>query len=342
MRQKLLLAAASLVLLPSVARAETKLEVTGTPRKAEVTVGQDIEIDVAVKNAGTEEADLAELTDDARSVSLEIKIDDAAKAAWDTKFQVEEKPGDTTLRSLGRLKLKPGEEAKLKEPLKVPAIATGSWSLTTVYAGLSPTKTYLADIRDEGSLVLKKDSAKTVKVVPGPKGETEVLAKVTTTFGTMTFKFFPKQALGSALNFVRLATGASTPDKRPWFDGKSFHRISSSVGVVQGGAPKPDGMGTFDYSIPLDAGVEHERGRVGMARSSDVNSGNCQFYICSNDNCKALNHVDPGYAIFAEVVKGRDVIETLAAVPTKGDGPNPEEPLTALKIESVKIQLASR
>ncbi|MBI3726259.1 peptidylprolyl isomerase, partial [bacterium] len=290
----LTLVAAVVLSVPATARAETKLEVTGAPRKAEVALGENIEVDVTVKNAGTEEAELLELVDDARSVSLEIKLDDATSPGWDTKFYIEEKFGDIPLKPIARVKLKPGEEAKLKEPLKVPAIAAGTWSITAVYAGTSPEKKFLAEISSQAALVTKKSAAATVKVLAGPKGETEAVAKVTTTHGTMTFRFFPKQALCSVLNFVRLAQSG-------WYDGKSFHRISAGAGVVQGGAPKSDGMGSFDYTIPLEAGVSHEKGRVGMARRSEPNTANCQFYVCSNDDCRNLNRRTPGYAIFAEV-----------------------------------------
>jgi cyclophilin family peptidyl-prolyl cis-trans isomerase len=323
-------ALAVLALAASSARAETKLEVTAAAAKAEVTVGDDIEVNVTVKNAGDAEVEATELSFDARSVSFEVKVDDG-KVAWDTQFHMKPQ-GWMELTSLKRKGLKAGES--WTQSFTIPAVASGSWSVTGVYAGSIAVPDALTNI--DHALVKTKSAAVTVKVNPTAAGETNVQARVNTTLGTVTINFFPKDALGSAINFVRIARSG-------FYDGKTFHRIDKGLGVIQGGAAKPDGSGEFLYCVPRELGLKHGALRVGMARSGDPNSGSSQFYICANDSPKTLDGPD-GYAVFAEVVKGKDVVDALFAVETKGTGANgnmaEQAPKKPLKIESVKLQLA--
>lgn len=322
--------------LASIARAETKIEVSAASKSAEVKLGEDIDIEVIVKNAGAADVELPELTFDARSVSFELVFEDG-KPAWDAQFHVEPPRSamePDPLTPMKREKLKAGESWKKSFP--IPAIAAGSWSITPVYGGTTePEPRALSVLGMPGRLVKVKGDAKTVKVLPGPNGETEVRAKVATNMGTFAMKFFPKVALGSAINFVRIA-------QQGYYDGKAFHRIDPSLTIIQGGAPRPDGSGSFGWSIPREQNLKHKVWTVGMARSADPNSGGAQFYINYGPLAQALDRPD-GYAVFAEVVKGKDVVETLASVKTRGGpGMGGQAPSTPLSIESIKIQLAPK
>lgn len=330
-----LAALALLLLWGGAARAETRLEVTGTPKKAEVALGQDVEVDVTVKNVG-DEVELPELAFDARSVSFEVSVDGGV-TAWDVRFNVSEPRSalePDPLAPLPRARLKAGES--WSKTFTIPAVAAGTWTVTTVYGGTtSPDVKTLSAVGDPTKLVRLKDAPKTVKVAPGPAGQTEIQARVTTTLGTLAFRFFPRDALGSALNFVRIAQSG-------FYDGKAFHRIDSGLGVVQGGAVNGDGSGHFGWSIPRELGKKHVPLAVGMARGGDPSSGGSQFYIVTSPAAGVLDRPD-GYAIFAYVAKGKDVVDTLAAVKTRGgQGMAGQAPASTLKIESVKIQLAPR
>ena len=74
-----------------------------------------------------------------------------------------------------------------------------------------------------------------------------------------------------------------------------------------GGSELPDLKSEFN-NIP------HERGTLSMARSSDPNSANSQFFICF----EAAPHLDREYTVFGKVIDGMDNIDKI----TKGDGPN--------------------
>ncbi len=74
-----------------------------------------------------------------------------------------------------------------------------------------------------------------------------------------------------------------------------------------GGSELPDLKSEFN-NIP------HERGTLSMARSSDPNSANSQFFICF----ESAPHLDRQYTVFGKVIDGMDSIDKI----TKGDGPN--------------------
>ena len=77
--------------------------------------------------------------------------------------------------------------------------------------------------------------------------------------------------------------------------------------VGTGGSDLPDLKAEFS-SIP------HERGTLSMARSSDPNSGNSQFFIC----LESAPHLDRNYTVFGKVISGMEFVDKIK----KGDGPN--------------------
>ena len=74
-----------------------------------------------------------------------------------------------------------------------------------------------------------------------------------------------------------------------------------------GGSDLPDLKQEFN-SLP------HDRGTLSMARSSDPNSANSQFFICF----EAAPHLDRQYTVFGKVIDGMENIDKI----TRGDGPN--------------------
>ena len=72
-----------------------------------------------------------------------------------------------------------------------------------------------------------------------------------------------------------------------------------------GGSDLPDLKQEFN-SLP------HDRGTLSMARSSDPNSANSQFFICF----QSAPHLDRQYTVFGKVIEGMENIDKI----TKGDG----------------------
>jgi len=64
-----------------------------------------------------------------------------------------------------------------------------------------------------------------------------------------------------------------------------------------------------------DNGLKNERGMLSMARTNDINSATSQFFVNLKDN-GFLDHSrgNFGYAVFARVTEGMDIIDKIAAV----------------------------
>ena len=111
------------------------------------------------------------------------------------------------------------------------------------------------------------------------------------------------------------------------YDNVVFHRVidgfMAQTGDVRFGNSSSDqfnldraGMGGSDLP-DLDAefsDIPHLRGTLSMARSSDPNSANSQFFICFDD----APHLDRNYTVFGKVIKGMEFIDMIK----RGEGPN--------------------
>ncbi len=125
-------------------------------------------------------------------------------------------------------------------------------------------------------------------------------ARIETNKGTFEIEFYPNDAPASVKNFIRLAEVG-------FYDGLTFHRYVPDF-VIQGGDPAGNGSGDCGWTIPLEVGKpKHTTGALGMARSSDPNSGSCQFYVV----LKTAPHLDGQYTVFGNVRKGMDVVNQL-------------------------------
>jgi cyclophilin family peptidyl-prolyl cis-trans isomerase len=133
-----------------------------------------------------------------------------------------------------------------------------------------------------------------------------------TTLGDFTIELLPKEAPVSVENFARYV-------REEFFDGLIFHRVIPGF-VIQGGGLTPD-MSQKSNHPPIKNeatnGLKNERGSLSMARTNDINSATSQFFINLKDN-EFLDHKPGsyGYAVFARVVDGMDVIDQIAGVKT--------------------------
>lgn len=109
------------------------------------------------------------------------------------------------------------------------------------------------------------------------------------------------------------------------YDGVAFHRVidgfMAQTGDVAFGTYEAFGSGRAGTGgsdlpdLPAEfSDVPFERGTVGMARSSDPDSANSQFFIMF----APAPHLDGQYTVVGEVVAGQDVVDGLA----RGEGPN--------------------
>jgi cyclophilin family peptidyl-prolyl cis-trans isomerase len=155
-----------------------------------------------------------------------------------------------------------------------------------------------------------------------------------TTLGNFTIEFFEKEAPETVANFLRYIDEG-------FFDGTIFHRIIPGF-VIQGGGFAPD-LTQKRTQPPIkneaDNGLKNERGTLSMARTSDINSATSQFFVNLKDN-ESLDHRrgNFGYAVFARVTEGMDVIDKIAEVDTgrrRGMDDVPVEPVVMTSVRRV-------
>jgi len=124
-----------------------------------------------------------------------------------------------------------------------------------------------------------------------------------------------------------------------FYDDTVFHRVIPGF-MIQGGGFN-DGLGQKSTRAPIkneaDNGLHNVRGTLAMARTQNVNSATSQFFINHRDN-DFLDHGgrDFGYAVFAKVVRGMDVVDQIAQVPTGNRNMMQNVPLSPVKIISAK------
>ena len=103
-----------------------------------------------------------------------------------------------------------------------------------------------------------------------------------------------------------------------------FHRVidgfMAQTGDVQFGNSSSDTfdlrrVGTGSSNLPdlkqEFSDIPHEKGTLSMARSSDPNSGNSQFFIC----LESAPHLDRNYTVFGKVIEGMEHVDKIK----KGD-----------------------
>lgn len=153
-----------------------------------------------------------------------------------------------------------------------------------------------------------------------------------TTKGNITIELYPEQAPVSVENFLAYVDAGH-------FDGTIFHRVIPGF-MIQGGGFTED-MQQKPTQDPIkneaDNGLKNERGTLSMARTSDIHSATSQFFLNVADNA-FLDHGsrDFGYAVFARVAEGMDVVDDIVQVPTGGKGGHQDVPLEPIVVRSAK------
>ncbi|WP_137820663.1 MULTISPECIES: peptidylprolyl isomerase [unclassified Pseudomonas] len=118
-----------------------------------------------------------------------------------------------------------------------------------------------------------------------------------------------------------------------------FHRVIPGF-MVQGGGFDAD-MQQRNTQAPIkneaNNGLHNVRGTLAMARTQVVDSATSQFFINHKDNAFLDNGSrDFGYAVFAKVVRGMEVVDQIAQVPTGNIAGFQNVPRTPVLILSAK------
>ena len=140
--------------------------------------------------------------------------------------------------------------------------------------------------------------------------------------GDVVIELFKDIAPKHVERFITLA-------KEKKYDEVVFHRVidgfMAQTGDVQYGNSNIEnydirraGTGSSEYpDLKAEfSELPHERGTLSMARSSDPDSANSQFFICF----KTSSFLDRQYTIFGKVIKGMEFVDLIK----RGEGSNGE------------------
>jgi cyclophilin family peptidyl-prolyl cis-trans isomerase len=157
--------------------------------------------------------------------------------------------------------------------------------------------------------------------------------KFQTSLGSFLVELHSEDAPITSKNFLEYVASGH-------FDGTVFHRVIPNF-VIQGGGLTAD-MSQKKTRAPIkneaSNGLKNRRGSLSMARTNDPDSATSQFFVNLKDN----PFLDPGrgnagYAVFAHVMQGMDVVDKIAAVQTGSKGFHEDVPLEPVVLESVTL-----
>ena len=131
--------------------------------------------------------------------------------------------------------------------------------------------------------------------------------------GEVKIELFPDVAPNHVKRFKTLANSNK-------YDGVVFHRVidgfMAQTGDVEYGNSTNakydlNRAGTGSSDLPdlksEFSDLPHEKGTLSMARSSNPNSANSQFFICF----ESVPHLDRQYTIFGKVVSGMEFVDSI-------------------------------
>ena len=141
--------------------------------------------------------------------------------------------------------------------------------------------------------------------------------------GTVTIEMKPEVAPMHVARITELV-------REGFYDGLTFHRVIAGF-MAQTGDPLGNGTGGSGQNIDAEFNNErHLRGTLSMARASDPNSADSQFFICFED----APHLNAQYTVWGQVVDGMEYVDTIK----KGEGANGSILGEPDKIISIKIK----
>lgn len=155
-----------------------------------------------------------------------------------------------------------------------------------------------------------------------------------TSEGEIAFELYPEKAPKTVENFLQYVRDGH-------YNGTIVYRIESFL--IQAGSTTPDlkrRKARAQIQNEADNGLKNKRGTVGMARWGP-HTADAEYYINTKDN----RHLDFrektekgwGYCVFGRVVRGMDVVDLIASIPTKASGNLHALPEEEVLIRSVKI-----
>ena len=122
--------------------------------------------------------------------------------------------------------------------------------------------------------------------------------------GDVEIELYPNIAPNHVKRFQTLANDGK-------YDGVVFHRVIDGF-MAQTGDVKFGNSNSQEFNLLPDLNAEfsdvaHNKGVLSMARSSDLNSANSQFFIIF----ESAPHLDRNYTAFGKVIKGIEFVDKI-------------------------------
>ena len=159
-----------------------------------------------------------------------------------------------------------------------------------------------------------------------------------TRLGSITVELYPDRAPITVKNFLQYVEDG-------FYNGTIFHRVIDGFMVQGGGFTADLNVKTTRPPIPIESqnGLRNDTGTLAMARTRDPNSATAQFFInlVNNDFLNYPGGDGHGYTVFGKVVKGMEVVEKIAKIPTQARPPHETIPVETVSIIAARVVGAS-
>ncbi|WP_248919612.1 peptidylprolyl isomerase [Pseudomonas entomophila] len=160
--------------------------------------------------------------------------------------------------------------------------------------------------------------------------------KLSTNHGNIVLQLDAEKAPLTTENFVQYV-------KDGHYDGTVFHRVIKGFMIQGGGFESGMSQKKTRASIQNEAdnGLKNAKYTIAMARTMEPHSASAQFFINASNN-DFLNHSGKnvqgwGYAVFGEVIEGREVVDAIEGVATGSKAGHQDVPKDDVIIEKAEI-----
>lgn len=162
--------------------------------------------------------------------------------------------------------------------------------------------------------------------------------KIETSMGDIVVELNPAKAPKTVSNFLYYV-------KSGFYNNTIFHRVINGF-MIQGGGHTADMQEKANSRKPVvneaGNGLKNDAYTIAMARTNDPDSATAQFFINVANNA-FLNYSAPtmqgwGYAVFGKVVKGQDVVDSIARVRTGTYGFHQDVPVEPVVIKKAIVE----
>lgn len=159
-------------------------------------------------------------------------------------------------------------------------------------------------------------------------GGDKPIVEMDTSMGKMVFELDPANMPVTTANFLSYVDSGFYKDT-------IIHRVLPDF-VIQGGG-YASGLVAKSANPPikleLSPNVLHDYGAISMARTSDPDSADTQFFVV---NAKAGAHdLDGSYAAFGRMLEGGAVLDAISTVPTGSQSGLQDVPVSEVVVKSI-------